>query len=36
MLSSKTLKTKIYSYKKLNGWKPKYSNLIDVVNTIKN
>ena len=35
-LSSKILKTKIYSYKKLNGWKPKYSNLIDIVNIIKN
>jgi nucleoside-diphosphate-sugar epimerase len=34
--SRKIIKQKIYSYKKLKGWNPVKSNIIDIINIIKN
>ena len=34
--SRKIIKQKIYSYKKLKGWKPIKSNIVDIINIIKN
>ena len=33
--SQKSIKQKIYSYKKLKGWKPVKSNITDIINIIK-
>ena len=33
-MSSKMIKEKIYAYKKLKGWKPKKSNILDIIETI--
>ena len=35
-LSNKIIKEKIYPYRKLLGWKPKKSSIIDIIKIIKN
>jgi len=33
-MSNKTIKEKIYPYNKLKGWKPRHSNILDIVDSI--